>query len=119
SIGGTANLGTIFEVNPLGKETVLHSFGNPGDGAYPGSVSRDVAGNLYGNTALGGTYNGGTVFKYDALANESVLHSFGGADGEYPGGALVQRAAANGIVTYGTTQQGGAFGWGTVFEIIP
>ena len=81
-------------------------------------LSRDSAGNLYGNTVLGGTYNGGTVFKYDALGNERVLHSFSGADGEYPGGALVLNPTVSGIVVYGTTQQGGADGSGAVFEIV-
>lgn len=120
STGGVAGTGTLFEIERTGKESVLHSFSQPGDGGYPGlGLSRDSAGNLYGNTVLGGTYNGGTVFKYDALGNERVLHSFSGADGEYPGGALVLNPTVSGIVVYGTTQQGGADGSGAVFEIVP
>jgi uncharacterized repeat protein (TIGR03803 family) len=50
----------------------------------------------------------------------TVLHSFTGADGAYPGAALVQ--ATNGDF-YGTTVYGGANcapnGCGTIFEITP
>jgi uncharacterized repeat protein (TIGR03803 family) len=118
SIGGTANLGTIFRLDPSGKETVLHSFGSPGDGAYPGSgMVMDKAGNLYGNTSLGGTFADGAVFKYDTAGNETVLHSFGATgDGQYPVGNLTLDSAGH---IYGVTQKGGAAGWGTVFVIVP
>jgi uncharacterized repeat protein (TIGR03803 family) len=68
---GQGNCGTVFMVNPAGKETVLHSFaGNP-DGAYPSGLIRDASGNLYGSAAAAGTSNCraryfgscGTVFK--------------------------------------------------------
>lgn len=117
-IGGTANAGTIFKVDPTGKETVLHNFGQPGDGAYPQSgMTRDAAGNLYGNTSSGGTFGDGVVFKYDTAGNETVLHSFGGVgDGQYPVGNLTLDTAGH---IYGVTQKGGAAGWGTVFVIVP
>jgi uncharacterized repeat protein (TIGR03803 family) len=115
--GGPANAGTIFKVDPTGKETVLHSFSQPGDGGYPQSgMVRDGAGNLYGSTTLGGTIGDGTVFKYDTAGNETVLHSFGGAnDGQYPGDLTLDAAGH----IYGTTQQGGTADWGTVFKIVP
>jgi uncharacterized repeat protein (TIGR03803 family) len=61
--------GVLFEVSPLGKETVLHTFRQTStDGIAPNGVIRDTAGNLYGTTARGGAYGGaygcGTVFKY-------------------------------------------------------
>jgi uncharacterized repeat protein (TIGR03803 family) len=47
----------------------------------------------------------------------SVLHSFtGNKDGAYPDGNLTADAAGN---LYGTTQIGGAYGAGTVFELSP
>jgi uncharacterized repeat protein (TIGR03803 family) len=50
-------------------------------------------------------------------ANVSVLHTFtGGNDGSYPDGNLTADAAGN---LYGTTQIGGAYGAGTVFELSP
>jgi uncharacterized repeat protein (TIGR03803 family) len=119
SIGGTNGAGTIFKVDPHENETALHSFAGSADGSYPQSpLSRDAVGNLYGN-ADGGTNGVGAVFKYDTAGNESLLHSFSGPDGEYPGGALFLNSTSTGVVIYGTTQQGGASGWGTVFEIVP
>ncbi|HSZ61939.1 MAG TPA: choice-of-anchor tandem repeat GloVer-containing protein [Terriglobales bacterium] len=63
--GGTANYGTVYEVDTSGKETVLHSFtGVNGDGAYPyGDLVFDTAGDLYGIASRGGAHNQGTVFK--------------------------------------------------------
>jgi len=43
-------------------------------------------------------------------------HSFDGADGRYPHAALVQATDGN---LYGTTEFGGAGGYGTVFRITP
>jgi uncharacterized repeat protein (TIGR03803 family) len=50
-------------------------------------------------------------------ATEKVLYSFsGGPDGNGPAAPLVFDAAGN---LYGTTQQGGSAGFGTVFELSP
>jgi uncharacterized repeat protein (TIGR03803 family) len=50
-----------------------------------------------------------------AAQDVTLLHSFtGGSDGSYPDGNLAEDAAGN---LYGTTQIGGAFGAGTVFEL--
>jgi uncharacterized repeat protein (TIGR03803 family) len=119
---GNGSYGTVFKINPAGKETLLHSF-NPyappyTDGAWPlgGSLVRDSAGNLYGTTSLGGESGFlGTVFKLDPAGGESVLYSFGGAgDGLFPYGSLVRDPAGN---LYGVTMQGGAYEGGTVFKI--
>jgi uncharacterized repeat protein (TIGR03803 family) len=76
----------------------------------------DSAGNLYGTTSLGGANNFGTVFKISVDGTESVLHSFAGAptDGAYPRAGLVMDSDGN---FYGTTNEGGANGGGTVFKI--
>jgi uncharacterized repeat protein (TIGR03803 family) len=66
TIGGSANLGTVFSVNSsTGKEAVVHSFTNVPDGANPQQVTliTDSAGALYGTTAGGGAHGYGTVFK--------------------------------------------------------
>jgi uncharacterized repeat protein (TIGR03803 family) len=50
-------------------------------------------------------------------ATEKVLHNFGsGMDGTLPTGGLIMDAAGD---LYGTTAQGGVYGFGTVFEMSP
>jgi uncharacterized repeat protein (TIGR03803 family) len=50
-------------------------------------------------------------------ADVTVLHTFtGGKDGSYPDGSLTADSDGN---FYGTTQIGGAFGAGTLFELSP
>src|SRR5215469_17119457 len=44
----------------------------------------------------------------------TVLHSFHGLDGQTPFGGVVRDSAGN---LYGTTEAGGAFGYGTVFRL--
>src|SRR5207247_901881 len=46
----------------------------------------------------------------------TVLHSFNSSDGANPYAGLVQDSAGN---LYGTTQQGGASGYGTVYKLAP
>lgn len=57
------------------------------------------------------------VSQVSAAQEVTLLHTFsGGSDGSYPDGNLSEDAAGN---FYGTTQIGGAFGAGTVFELSP
>ena len=116
--GGQYNLGTVFVVTPSGAEQVLHSFTGGWDGGNPfASLVQDAQGYLYGTTKYGGAYGCGTVFIVDLSGGEKVLYSFkGGTDGAYPYGGLVQDAQGN---FYGTTLDGGAYGWGTVFMLQP
>jgi uncharacterized repeat protein (TIGR03803 family) len=52
-----------------------------------------------------------------AAVDVTVMHAFtGGKDGAFLDSNLVADAAGN---FYGTTQIGGAYGWGTVFELSP
>jgi uncharacterized repeat protein (TIGR03803 family) len=114
SFGG---YGTVFKLDPTGKETVLYTFMGANDGSSPeAGLIRDSHGNLYGTTYLGGTGGAGTVFKVDAHGQETVLHNFtGGSDGWLPsGGSLVRDSAGN---LYGTTPQGGSNDFGVVFKI--
>ena len=136
--GGTYGGGTVFELTPTAgggwTEKVLYSFcsqPNCTDGAGPlAGLILDAAGNLYGTTSQGGDYQCpsgtytycGTVFELKPIAGggwtEQVLHSFDGSgtDGTYPSAGLIFDAAGN---LYGTTQVGGYYGGGTVFELTP
>jgi uncharacterized repeat protein (TIGR03803 family) len=125
--GGTYNAGTAFEFSSDGSggwtEKVLYNFGNGTDGVGPeGRLLLDGAGNLYGTTFEGGIHGLGTAFELSPNGSggwtERVLHSFGkGADGSYPYyNGLIFDGAGN---LYGTTQEGGIHGGGTVFELSP
>jgi len=126
--GGTNRAGTVFELMPNGDgtwtEKVLYSFNNNGaDGAYPyGSLVFDSAGNLYGTTSQGGTRGSGNVFELSpgsgGIWTEKVLHSFNpsAGGGSQPLAGLILDPSGN---IYGTTNQGGTYGYGTVFELSP
>lgn len=62
--GGTAFELTQSNQGTLWTYSVLHEFGDAGDGVSPqGAVTLDKNGNLYGTTAGGGSDNLGTVWK--------------------------------------------------------
>ena len=114
---GTSSLGTVWKLLKNGKESVLHSFaGGTTDGEYPlAGVLVDAAGNLYGNTETGGTANFGTIYKISKTGKETLVHSFNGTDGKFPYGTFVQNP--KGTLLFGTTQNGGSIGYGTVWKI--
>ncbi|HTR27010.1 MAG TPA: choice-of-anchor tandem repeat GloVer-containing protein [Terriglobales bacterium] len=117
SYGGAHGDGTVFELTTLGTETILYSFdANGTDGYNPDStLILDAAGNIYGTTGNGGLYGYGTVFKLTPSGIETILHSFGASgDGYYPSAGMVLDKKGN---LYGTTGTGGAYGYGTVFEL--
>ncbi len=62
--GGSMDVGTVFELNTSGTETVLHSFTGGKEGMAPEAglvLAKD--GNLYGTTYDGGDSNNGIVFR--------------------------------------------------------
>jgi len=120
--GGTYNIdGTVFELKHMTTgwtETILHTFGASGDGSQPYcALTLDTTGNLYGTTYYGGAYSYGTVFKLTPSGTETILHSFdvNGRDGANPIAGVVMYMGN----LYGTTEYGGAYGYGTVFELTP
>ena len=127
--GGSDNIdGTVFKLSPPPTfcrtivcpwvERILHSFGTSGDGSQPYAVlTVDTHGNLYGTTNVGGAYSQGTVFEVTSSGAETVLWNFGnGTDGANPLAGVVLDTQGN---LYGTTANGGAYGEGTVFELMP
>jgi uncharacterized repeat protein (TIGR03803 family) len=80
--GGTSGLGTVFELDTAGQETVLYSFTGGSDGANPiRSLLRNAVGNLYG-TAFNGGIGFGTVFMLPNGGQERTLYSFPGRQTE-------------------------------------
>ena len=122
--GGANDTGTVYEITPDGRETLLASFGQAAAGkpAVPrGELALDSAGNLYGTTQFGGSSGHGTVWELasssrGATVLPTVLHSFAGppADGTEPVGGVLLDAASGTL--YGTTQLGGINDAGTVFR---
>jgi uncharacterized repeat protein (TIGR03803 family) len=118
--------GTVFKVDANGNETVLYSFTGGLDGSNPfAGLLQDAAGNLYGTTSNGGDVHClnpsggcGTVFRLDPVTGGfRTLHRFaGGTDGALSYAGLISDGTGNLV---GTTQAGGAYGYGTVFRISP
>ena len=116
--------GTVFQITLSGTLTTLHSFnGTDGQQIYSGLVQASD-GNFYGTTSSGGASdncsNGGcgTVFQITPGGGLTTQYSFcvqsNCPDGKKPNGGLVQAGDGN---FYGTTAQGGAEAYGTVFRL--
>jgi uncharacterized repeat protein (TIGR03803 family) len=115
-VGGAANRGTVFNINPAGALTTVHSFAF-GEGANPqAGLIQASDGTFYGTTFSGGAANRGTVFKLDAPGGLTPLHSLVSGEGANPQGGLIQASDGN---FYGTTIAGGASNRGTIFRMDP
>ncbi len=120
--GGTNGYGPVFElVNHGGGNytpTTLLSFnGANGSNPFAGLIA-DAAGDLFGTTFAGETGDS-TVFE---LVNHgggnytpTTLLSFNQTTGGEPDAGLIADAAGD---LFGTTTNGGAYGYGTVFELV-
>jgi len=108
-------------------EAILLNFSAGSGGNRPQStLIFDSAGNLYGTTysggyTEGGPYLGGAAFqlkpKEGGEWTETVMHNFGASgDGTFLTAGLVSDGAGK---FYGTTVAGGAYGYGTVFQLRP
>jgi uncharacterized repeat protein (TIGR03803 family) len=117
--GGTGcgghGCGTVFKLQPTGKETLLHRFiGGTTDGCYPfGTLVNDAGGNLYGTAEACGASSLGIVWKLSNKGTETVLHSFAGEDGVYPSAGVIMDAKGN---LYGDTSNGGPSSAGVVYS---
>jgi len=105
-----------YELSPSSggwNYTLVNDLGSEGNLSGP---AMDSAGNLYGSNVI---YGYGTLFKLTRSGNTwtySVLHTFSGSDGEFPVGTLTVDSSGN---LYGTTVEGGTYGYGVIWEITP
>ena len=120
--------GAVFKLSPPAMpggswtETTLHEFaGGDHDGANPvGGVVVGESGALYGSTTDGL----GTVFRLTPPGTsggrwaETILHNFTGKNGDGSGPLAPLVFGRNGAL-FGTTEGGGAAGFGTVFQVSP
>jgi uncharacterized repeat protein (TIGR03803 family) len=97
-------------------QTLASFAGSNSSGPTP-TLTVDSSGNLYGTAEYGGAYNDGTVFEI-AKGSHSVttLASFNSANkgGITPETGVAVDAAGD---VFGTTAEGGAYNYGTVFEV--
>ena len=108
--------GTTFMLSPvkghqIWKETILHTFGQPNDGAAPMSgLAFDPSGRLYGTTCCGGNEGDGTIFSLKSVAGnggwtyENLYDFTAPPNGFFPSGSLISDQAG---LLYGTTELGG------------
>ena len=126
--GGQYDYGMVYQLSPSNggwTENEIYSFTGQSDGAIPFGIVTDSLGNLYGVTALGGssscmTGGCGTVYELSPSGSGwtfKTIYTFQNTDdGLSPFGGLIFDAHGN---LYGTTQEGGPAGGGTVFELTP
>jgi len=123
--GGVYGCGRAFQLRipptgePPWQEILIYDFRGKPDACNPyGGLVADSEGDFYGTTYAGGANGEGAVFELfrGARGIEAVLYSFGSSaqDGINPQGALITDASGS---FYGTTDSGGAYGKGTVFEL--
>lgn len=127
--GSTYNGGVAFKLSPTKtgwKETLLHVFGAPTDGAEPSSLIFDASGNLFGSVPLSTNANfdqeNGYVFKLSRDArgtwNESVVYRFPqGTNVPFPNSSLIWNHTKTGLIgTFGPYSSDPA---GAVYEVAP
>lgn len=127
SSGGTSNCGTAYQITPASnggtvKESVIFNFTCGADGGRPQiGVIADAKGNLFGTTETNGVFNNGVVFQLTPPSDgssdfqETTILAFNVTDGAQPVANLL---GFNGSL-YGVTFQGGQFGQGVVFQLMP
>jgi len=108
--------GEIYQLTPSGTLNVLHTFCQQSgctDGSGPTGVVQGPDGALYGKTAI---YS--TVWRLTLDGTFQVLYTFctqsGCPDGAGGRGPLISATHGN---LYGTCEGGGAYGYGTIFNI--
>lgn len=106
-LGGKSGNGTIFRFTPPGTLTVLHNFTGASDGKNPiGAPVQGKDGNLYGVTVSGAAYR-------IALPSGTFKH----LSANPPGGTYAPLYLASDGNLYGTSWNGGTYGYGSVFRI--
>jgi len=126
SKGGAYNFGAIFSLTPPATpggswtETVLYSFTGDVDGLAPTLYVIGSGGVLYGIAVDGGISHGGAVFSLTPPSSAggtwsfTILHAFDGF-ASVPSGLVIGTAGT----LYGGTINGGTYGHGMVFALIP
>jgi uncharacterized repeat protein (TIGR03803 family) len=130
SVGGSNNDGVVFRIRNIGvfPEAILWNFCSwtgCTDGQNAVAGVKLLGGNVYGMTISGGAHGVGEVYELTSPFNAlsmNVLYSFTGSsnggpssDGSFPISDVIFDGSNN---LYGTTQTGGLYGDGIVFELL-
>lgn len=119
--GGSAEVGTVYQVTTGGSERVLRNFKAGRLSFSPAGALTSLNGKFYGTATANSRCRSrrlgtcaGAIFAIDKSGKERVVYAFkGGSDGAQPRGALT---VLNGVL-YGVTAYGGKYGRGTVFAV--
>jgi uncharacterized repeat protein (TIGR03803 family) len=102
SLGGSANLGTIFKVGN-GEFTTLFEFSEPDEHGYdPTSLVEGPDGNFYG-AAAGGANNSGVIFRMTPAGSVTPFLAFTGSAGAAPGNSVREFSVGRDGNFYGVT----------------
>jgi uncharacterized repeat protein (TIGR03803 family) len=114
--GGTNGDGTVYEIAANTDAIIpLASFSSATGADSFGGIAVDGHDNVFGVTYTGGTASDGSIFEVPAASNNiETLASFNGSNGKIPECVPVLDSAGD---LFGTTTQGGASSFGTVFEL--
>jgi uncharacterized repeat protein (TIGR03803 family) len=123
--GTTAFPGTVFKINPKGKESILAAMDSPAPGlnSPTGTLIQDQAGNLYG-VAGGGPGGAGVVYKVSLKGKTTILFAFQGGlhtdTPKGPAGGLFMDKSGNifGAAQFGSDQSC-QIGCGSIFQLDP
>jgi len=129
--GGASSFGLVYQLAPPSSqgatwtEIVLHSFSAKDGSGRPAGLTLGPFGAL--NVAAGeggGAGDGGTVFqlKPPTVTNthwrESILYTFTGINGDGAGPSTAPMFGEHSVL-YGATGNGGTYGAGTVYRLVP
>ncbi len=122
ALKAVASTGAVLTVSSVAAPGVtisnLYSFAGGADGSNPNGLMQDTNGYFYGTTQNGGANSGGTIFQMTGRWRR--LTTLGAFNGPGNGGGFSSTAAlVQGLdgYLYGTTQDGGANGDGTIFKV--
>ena len=114
NLGGAGNEGVVFKMTTTGTVTVLHSFNDSTDGAFPWAAPiLGSDGNFYG-TASGGAGGQGLVYKITTTGTYTTVFPFDSVHGTSPIAAPTQGSNGN---LYIPVSEGGSSYCGTIVEM--
>jgi uncharacterized repeat protein (TIGR03803 family) len=125
--GGANGFGTIYHIPLDGSNNLTpdYAFGNHNDdGAGPNTLIQDSESDVFYGTTQGTAFDSsegqyGTIFSYKPGDAPTLLYSFSYSNGAIPTAGLAEVPGADegdGPYLYGTTQYGGLYELGSLFE---